>query len=216
MRSYHQWCALAKALDVVGDRWVLLIVRELLIRGPCRYTDIRGGLPGIATNLLAERLRELQEVGIVVCEQAPPPIATALYSLTPRGRALEGVILALGRWGATLLGGRKGDDIFLPHWLVPPLRLHLVDSRPKEPRMEIEVRVGGVAIAITADGGNLDVRLGHAGRAAAIVSGKPEAILALFAGRTPLASSAGVKIEGDVLALSRIIPRPARDTAPLP
>src|SRR6185295_293446 len=87
MRSYKQYCALAKALDVVGDRWTLLIVRELLIRGRCRYTDLRNGLPGIATNLLADRLREMEQSGLVSREEAPPPIATTLFQLTPRGEA---------------------------------------------------------------------------------------------------------------------------------
>jgi len=81
MRSYRQYCSLARTLDVLGDRWTLLIVRELAIR-PCRYTDLRDGLPGIATNLLADRLRELQAAGVVTAEAAPPPVATTLYTLT--------------------------------------------------------------------------------------------------------------------------------------
>src|SRR2546425_7044906 len=84
MRSYGQYCSLAKALDVIGDRWTLLIVRELLLRGACRYTDLRDGLPGIATNLLADRMRDLEEKGIVRRQAAPPPIATTLFQLTPR------------------------------------------------------------------------------------------------------------------------------------
>src|SRR3954449_5530110 len=99
MRSYGEYCAAAKSLDVVGDRWTLLIVRELLARGACRYTDLRAGLPGIATNLLADRLRELESAGIVEREDAPPPVATTLFSLTERGRALQPVISALGCWG---------------------------------------------------------------------------------------------------------------------
>jgi len=96
MRSYGQSCGVAKALDLLGERWTLLIVRELL-QGPSRYTDLRNGLPGIATNLLAERLRELEEAGVVLREEAPPPIATALYSLTDRGQELQSVIYELGR-----------------------------------------------------------------------------------------------------------------------
>ena len=76
MRSYDEYCAIAKSLDVVGDRWTLLIVRELALRGPSRYTDLRNGLPGIASNLLAERLRELEHAGVIAREDAPPPIAT--------------------------------------------------------------------------------------------------------------------------------------------
>src|SRR5690349_16807493 len=96
MRSYRQACAIAKALDVVGDRWTLLIVRELLTHGACRYTHLQSGLPGIATNLLAERLDELVESGLVSREAPSPPIATALFRLTERGHQLEPVIEALG------------------------------------------------------------------------------------------------------------------------
>src|SRR5438128_3356941 len=99
MRSYRQYCAVAKALDVIGDRWNLLIVRELLLRGACRYTDLLNGLPGIATNLLAERLRELEQAGILSRDNAPPPIATTLFALTGRGRGLLPVIRELARWG---------------------------------------------------------------------------------------------------------------------
>src|SRR5579883_3438193 len=102
MRSYGQNCGVAKALDLLGERWTLLIVRELL-PGPSRYTDLRTVLPGIPTNLLAERLQKLEEAGVVLREQAPPPIATTLYSLTDRGRELQSVIYDLGRWGAPLM-----------------------------------------------------------------------------------------------------------------
>ena len=93
MRSYGQYCAMAKALDLVGDRWTLLIVRELLLRGQCRYTDLRQGLPGIATNLLAERLRELEQAGVIRREAAPPPVATTVFRLTRRGEELAPVFV---------------------------------------------------------------------------------------------------------------------------
>ena len=89
MRTYGQNCALAKALDVIGDRWTLLIVRELMIRDCCRYTDLRNGLPGIATNLLTERLKDLEKAGLLTREAAPPPVATTLFRLTMRGKELE-------------------------------------------------------------------------------------------------------------------------------
>ena len=104
MRSYGEFCAVARALDVIGDRWTLLIVRELLLR-PCRYTDLRDGLPGIATNLLAERLRELEAANVVEREDPEPPVATTLYRLTERGEQLRPVIQQLLRWGAPLGGG---------------------------------------------------------------------------------------------------------------
>src|SRR5438445_11013915 len=99
MRSYGQYCGLAKALDVIGDRWSLLIVRELLLHDALRYTDLRGGLPGIATNLLADRLRQLEQAGVVEREEAPPPIARTLFRLTERGRRLRPAIHALMSWG---------------------------------------------------------------------------------------------------------------------
>src|SRR4051794_2774029 len=120
MRSYSQYCSLAKALDVVGERWTLLIVRELLLRGPSRYTDIRSGLPGIATNLLADRLRQLERAGIVYREEAPPPVATALFGLTERGRQLREPIEALMVWGLPYMADPAADDVFRPQWLAGP------------------------------------------------------------------------------------------------
>src|SRR5260370_882603 len=97
VKSYREYCALAQGLDVVGDRWTLLIVRELLI-GPCRYTDLRNGLPGIATNLLAERLRGMEKAGLIRREEARPPVATTLFHLTPRGEELKPALEARARW----------------------------------------------------------------------------------------------------------------------
>ena len=117
MRSYDEYCAMAKSLDVVGDRWTLLIVRELELRGACRYTDLRNGLPGIATNLLADRLRELERAGVVAREDAPPPIATTLFRLTPRGEQLRPVLEGLTRWGVPLMTEQNPDDAVRSHWL---------------------------------------------------------------------------------------------------
>ncbi|MGH2900201.1 MAG: winged helix-turn-helix transcriptional regulator [Solirubrobacteraceae bacterium] len=102
-RTYDQYCGLAKALDLVGERWTLLIVRELLM-GHRRYTDLRRALPGIASNLLADRLEELAQVGLVERRQLPPPAPATVYDLTERGRALESAVIELGRWGAQALG----------------------------------------------------------------------------------------------------------------
>src|ERR1700754_2177447 len=117
MRSYGEYCSIAKALDVVGDRWTLLIVRELSLRGACRYTDLRNGLPGIASNLLADRLRELEKAGVVRREAAPPPVATALFQPTPRGEALRPVLDELMRWGIPLMTEDAPDDAVRSHWL---------------------------------------------------------------------------------------------------
>lgn len=207
MRSYNQRCALAKALEIVGDRWTLLIIRELLIREHCRYTDIRNGLPGIASNLLADRLKELEGAGLMFREEAPPPIATTLYRLTDRGRALETSMLQLGAWGAPLLSARKKAEILQAHWLILPLKLYLKDRTPHKPRIGIAVRAGNESIAISVSGGRVDVRLGHTETPAAMVSGKPDTVLRLFTGRVelPEALREGLTWEGALDALERVV-----------
>src|SRR3954466_9029782 len=97
-RSYDQFCSVARALDRVGERWTLLIVRNLLL-GPRRYSDLLRELPGITTNLLAKRLQELESLGILERVSLPPPAATEAYALTLQGEALEPVVMELGRWG---------------------------------------------------------------------------------------------------------------------
>src|SRR3954465_204093 len=99
MRTYGDRCGIARALDVVGERWALLVVRELLL-GPKRFTDLRAGLPNIGPDVLAQRLRDLEGSGLVRRATLPPPAASAVYELTERGADLEEVVLALGRWGS--------------------------------------------------------------------------------------------------------------------
>ncbi len=99
MRSYHDPCGVARALDVVGERWALLVVRELLL-GPKRFTDLAGGLPGLSQNVLSQRLRELEDAGVVERVRLGPPVGSRVYRLTPRGAELEAVLLALARWGS--------------------------------------------------------------------------------------------------------------------
>ncbi len=98
-RSYHDACGAARALDLVGERWTLLVVRELLL-GPKRFTDLRAGLPGISPNVLSQRLEELAQLGVVHKRRLPPPVGAAVYDLTDWGRELDEVIVALSRWGA--------------------------------------------------------------------------------------------------------------------
>src|ERR671916_893278 len=99
MRTYDDGCAAAHALDLIGERWALLVVRELLL-GPKRFTDLRAGLPGISPNVLAQRLRELEGAGIVRRRKLPAPAASRVYELTDWGMELEPIIIGLGRWGA--------------------------------------------------------------------------------------------------------------------
>jgi DNA-binding HxlR family transcriptional regulator len=206
MRSYDEYCAVAKSLDVVGDRWTLLIVRELALRGGSRYTDLRNGLPGIASNLLAERLRELERAGVVSREEAPPPIATALFRLTPRGEQLKPVLEDLTRWGLPLMTEPKPDDAVRSHWLAWALELMLTDRRPDASPLTIELQTGDQPIVIEASDGAIHARLGSADHPDATLSGSPRPILGLLLGliELPDAKAAGINYQGEPTALERI------------
>jgi DNA-binding HxlR family transcriptional regulator len=205
MRSYGQFCGLAKGLDLIGDRWTLLIVRELLIRGPSRYTDVRSGLPGIPTNLLADRLRELEEAELLRRELSVGPGSVPVYALTPRGEALESVIAALGRWAAPLLRAPAKDDVFLPHWLVLPARLYLVDRAPGKGPVQIEVRDGNERVTIEAADGCVAARVGSAQKPDAVLIGATPLVWQLLTGKLNLheARKAGLVVEGRAGALTR-------------
>lgn len=210
MRSYGQSCAVAKALDLIGDRWTLLIVRELMIQDGCRYTDLRNGLPGIATNLLAERLQDMERNGLITSEAAPPPVATTLHRLTARGRELEPVIAALGRWGTPLLGGGGDNDAFRDHWAALPLRLYVRDRNPEEPGVRIGLLAGTEALILeTAGDGSVRVRQGNVADSDARIAGPSHLILSLLMGKTKLdaAQAHGVRFEGNAEVLRRFEPR---------
>lgn len=208
MRSYSQYCSVAKALDLLGERWTLLLVRELLARGSCRYTDLRDGLPGIATNLLADRLRDLEAAGIVEREDAPPPVATTLYSLTERGRALEPVISELGRWGVPLMRASAPDDQFRGQWLRLPVRMFLADREPQRPASTVEVRAGDQTVVIQAAAGEVSMRLGADPNPDAVLTASPPEILSLMSGAVTLrqAVKRGLQVEGSRAAVDRILP----------
>ncbi|WP_189313675.1 winged helix-turn-helix transcriptional regulator [Streptomyces brasiliensis] len=119
-RSYDQYCSAARALDVVGDRWTLLIVRELLA-GPRRYTDLHADLPGVSTDVLASRLKDMERDGLTTRRRLPPPGAAFVYELTVQGRELLPVLQALGEWGQPELGERRPTDAVRAHWFALPL-----------------------------------------------------------------------------------------------
>lgn len=208
MRSYDQYCALARGLDVIGDRWTLLIVRELLIQQPCRYTELRYGLPGIATNLLVERLRELEEHGVVSREDAPPPIATTLYRLTPRGVALRPVLEALGQWGEPLLASTPDDANFRTHWLAFPFEGLLKDHAPERDPVAIEIHTGDQPIVLRTVDGRVRVRPGTVEAPDARITGAPPVVLKLLTGALDLAAARaeGLRFEGNAKVLRRVRP----------
>jgi DNA-binding HxlR family transcriptional regulator len=206
MRSYGEYCAMAKSLDVVGDRWTLLIVRELSLLGPCRYTDLRRGLPGIATNLLADRLRELEHAGVVAREEAPPPIATTLFRLTGRGEELTPVLEALTRWGLPLMSEQKPDDAVRSQWLASALQFMLTDAHPSAPPLSLMLETGDQPIVVETRDGAVHTRLGEADRADLVLRGPARPIMGLLVGRLDLdaAVAAGLAYEGDLSVLDRL------------
>jgi DNA-binding HxlR family transcriptional regulator len=206
MRSYDEYCAVAKSLDVVGDRWTLLIVRELSLRGAGRYTDLRNGLPGIASNLLAERLRELEHAGVIAREDAPPPIATTLYRLTPRGEQLQPVLDGLFRWGLPLMTEQKPGDAVRSHWLAGALEVMLIDRHSDGPPVTIQVHTGDQPIVIEVRDGAIHTRLGSTDNADATLTGPPRTIMGLLLGllQPADAKAAGVDYDGDPGILDRI------------
>lgn len=210
VRTYGQYCSLAKALDVVGDRWTLLIIRELALRGACRYTDLRGGLPGIATNLLADRLRELESAGVIERRDAPPPVATALFELTDRGRELIPVLHDLGRWGAPLMAGGPADgDEFRVHWLAWPAEVFLADHEPDEPPVTVALRIGDETMVTEAREGEIHVRSSAGEPTDASLAGSAQTVLGVISGHLPLAQAEalGATFEGSRGALARIQPQ---------
>ena len=128
VKTYGEFCSIAKALDVVGDRWALLVIRELLL-GPRRYTDLLDGLPGVGTNVLSTRLRELEGAGVVERRRVPAPTPAVLYELSEEGRELRPVIDALARWGTTRLVRPERDDVVEPRWFALSLAAN-VDPDP--------------------------------------------------------------------------------------
>ena len=209
MRSYGQYCSVAKALDMIGDRWTLLVIRELLLQGPCRYTDLKNGLPGIATNLLAQRLDQLEAAGLVRREEAAPPVATTLFRLTEVGAELEPVLDALGAWGIRYMAEPADGDEFRNHWFAFPAELFLHDRDPDGPALSIELRTAGRPAVIEVAGGQVRTRLGSAESTPDLsLDGPPRLILGLLSAHlTPAqASDGGLKITGDPAVLRRLTP----------
>ena len=207
-RSYNQYCGLAYALDIVGERWTLLIVRELL-PGPRRYKDLIEGLPGISTNLLSERLKSLEQQGILCRRVLPPPSGSTVYELTPTGQALETAVLELGKWGSRFLPASL-DGIALPCLGTITLALkaffHTEQARGVDETYEL--RFGNEALQVRIKDGELHVQHGEAPQPDAVFHADMQSFLALFTGQIqPDEAIAGglIQIEGDPDALRQFL-----------
>ncbi|WP_189277109.1 winged helix-turn-helix transcriptional regulator [Streptomyces atratus] len=194
-RSYDQFCATARSLDSVGDRWTLLIVRELLA-GPRRYTDLHADLPGVSTDVLASRLKDMEQSGLVTRRRLPPPAAASVYELTERGHGLLPVLAALAEWGAPALAERRPTDAVRAHWFALPL-LRSLDGLTHAGVVEVHldegefhVRAGGVTAGAAVYGD------GPAARVDARIALDVEVCLALGRGELTFAEAVkGKRIE---------------------
>ena len=205
MRTYGQYCGLARGLDVVGGRWDLLIVRELL-EGPRRYNELIHGLPGIATNLLAERLRALENSGVLVREE------DRTYALTEWGQGLREVVHAVGRWARPLMLRRARGDEFRSHWLAHPINFLYEGVDKSRPPLTIEVNSGDAPMTIESAAGRVRMLRGRPASPDVVLSGPPDAVVGLLSGRLDRAAAAkgGVTVRGDVRKLASLRPRLAQ------
>ncbi len=210
MRSYRQYCGLARALDVVGERWTLLLVRELL-HGPRGYNQLLEGLPGIATNLLADRLRKLTGVGVLGRRN------DGRYELTPWGEDLREAVYALGRWAGPLMAQPRGTDHFQIHWLHHMVAARFDGHDPDRVDLTVEMAVEDVFTLVSRQG---RVRL-EPGRLPqppdVVLSGPTEPAVGLLLGRISeqVAVASGVTVRGSTDRLFGLRPRGEQHTASL-
>ncbi len=203
-KSYGQFCGLARALDVVGDRWSLLIVRQLLV-APARYGELLAGLPGVATNLLSTRLRNLESAGVV--ERRPARDANAVeYTLTEWGSGLREPIDALIRWSEPLMISGPGSDQFQVEWLMVALPALLRDKQSSRKAINIGFAVDDAIVQVQASRSGVDVGLHDGRKLAAILRAEPLIALGLAAGSLSLDDVASsVSVEGDETALRAVL-----------
>jgi len=168
-RDYKQYCGLARALELVGERWALLIIRDLSVH-PRRYTDLLEGLPGIPTNVLSTRLKELEQSGIVERRVAPAPQRGILYALTSAGQALEPAILTLGRWGATQLDVPRPGEIVTPESVTVNLRAVFNADAAAGLTASWEIHADDIVLHLVVTDGKLESGVGPA-------PGKPDLVI---------------------------------------
>jgi DNA-binding HxlR family transcriptional regulator/putative sterol carrier protein len=218
-RTYGEACGIPRALDRVGERWALMVVRELVL-GPKRFTDLRTGLPQASPNVLAQRLKELEEVGVVRKRRLPPPAASQVYELTDWGRELETVLIALGRWGARAPAPPEGAGMSLDSHL---LSLTTLFDPEKAGEFEgtVELRFGEHTFHARVAGGRIEVARGEAPSADAVVTSEPGTFLAISHGRATLDDALAMgelEISGDRDVVARFVtlftlPAPAESAA---
>jgi DNA-binding HxlR family transcriptional regulator len=219
-RRYEDACAAAHALDLVGDRWALLVMRELLL-GPRRFSDLRGSLPGISANVLTQRLEELEAAGVVLRRRLPPPAATQVYALTEWGMESEPIFQALGRWAARSPLHDPRLPISAVSFLLS-LRTMLDPARAAGLQVHIGFRLGEEQFRGELAGGRIDIAAAPATPANLVLSGAPAVLAAAIYGGVPLTeleAQGALRIEGDRALAERFVtlfPLPAKAPAPTP
>lgn len=205
-RTYDDGCAAAHALDLVGERWALLVVRELLL-GPKRFTDLRAGLPHASPNVLAQRLRDLGEAGVVSRRKLPLPAASRVYELTEWGKELEPAILSLGRWGARSPSKPPDAELGVDS-LILSFRTMFNAHAAEGLEAVYGLRLGEERFRAVVAGGRFDISRGEAERPDAIVETDAATMTALVYGDRLLEEALGsgeVRIEGEVSAVERFL-----------
>lgn len=209
-RSYDQFCGLAHALDVVGERWTLLIVRELML-GPKRYSDLAAALDGIGTSLLAARVKQLESEGVVRRRLLDPPVASVVYELTTRGRELARAMVPLALWGARhfMSAERAPEESFRAEWALVFLADRLNSATPANLNAEYEFHIDDSAARLRVSDGEVDVVAGNGGTSAdAVLRCDSATAAALAGGRMTLADAitAGlVQAEGQPELLAELL-----------
>jgi DNA-binding HxlR family transcriptional regulator/putative sterol carrier protein len=185
---YQQYCALARALDIVGDRWTLLIVREL-VPGPRRFTDLLEGLPGVSRNLLTERLRGLEGDRIVARRELPAPAARLVYELTAEGRDLADAIVPLMAWGVRLLGEREATDSFHARWAAWAMASFADRAAAEGVSESYQYLVGDSAFYFTVDDSSIELHDGRALEPAVVVTTDEETWADIASGKTKFSAA---------------------------
>lgn len=208
-RSYEQYCGLAAALDVLGERWTLLVLRELAL-GPKRYRDLVDALPGIGTNLLATRLKTLEEAGVVRKATLPPPAGVQVYELTARGEQLRPALEGLALWGLQLLPDEVGKRKMRPAWAASCMRAGApAGAAQRLGGQTFAFAVAGEEFHIAADGDEIVVRDGPPPVAPVVrvTSDLPTYLALATRGVTPAAAASTdrLDVEGDLEALERLL-----------
>ncbi|MDF2898572.1 MAG: putative transcriptional regulator [Rhodococcus erythropolis] len=205
MKTYGEFCALARALDVIGDRWTMLVVRELLV-GPSRYSDLNKALPGIATNLLAARLRTLEEAGVVTAADAPAPVSARVYSLTEWGQGLQRSLVELARWGVPLMSTGAGEDHSRGRWLVfAVMALYPEPDAAQQvtgfPAVTVRIDADGDSVLLVSDTAGVRASVASAHEPAeVIVEGTSEKVFRTLSGG---GGDSHAEIKGDADAIRR-------------